>query len=171
MFSRVLKAAEPAPSPDTSLVALISKVLLAFAVDLEKRFPISMAIGSNVLRVLNKDGVRARDLPRLSGVAKMAVDGSMSFLRAGGLAVAEGNPKMVRLTPKGVAAQAAYQQRLAAMEPRWHPELRKPLETIAADLFRGLEPYPEGWRARIPKPEILPHFPMVCHRGGYPDGS
>jgi hypothetical protein len=24
---------------------------------------------------------------------------------------------------------------------------------------------------RLPKPKTLPHYPMVTHRGGYPDGS
>jgi hypothetical protein len=34
-----------------------------------------------------------------------------------------------------------------------------------------VEPYPEGWRASVPRPEVLPDFPMVLHRGGFPDGS
>ena len=38
-------------------------------------------------------------------------------------------------------------------------------------LFRGLEPYPDGWRAKVRKPDTLPHYPMVLHRGGFPDGS
>jgi hypothetical protein len=41
----------------------------------------------------------------------------------------------------------------------------------ASRLFSGLDPYPEGWRARVIEPETLPHYPMVLHRGGYPDGS
>jgi len=38
-------------------------------------------------------------------------------------------------------------------------------------LFAGIEPYPDNWRASVRRPGILPHFPMVLHRGGYPDGS
>jgi hypothetical protein len=38
-------------------------------------------------------------------------------------------------------------------------------------LFRGLEPYPDGWRAPVRKAGTLPHYPMVLHRGGFPDGS
>jgi diadenosine tetraphosphatase ApaH/serine/threonine PP2A family protein phosphatase len=53
--------------------------------------------------------------------------------------------------------------------------LRATLEPLVGDsrgsgLFPGLEPYPDGWRASVRKPEILPHFPTVLHRGGYPDG-
>jgi hypothetical protein len=38
-------------------------------------------------------------------------------------------------------------------------------------LFGALEPYPDGWRAQLAPPETLPHFPMVSHRGAFPDGS
>jgi hypothetical protein len=38
-------------------------------------------------------------------------------------------------------------------------------------LFRGLEPYPDGWRASLRRPNTLPHYPMILHRGGFPDGS
>jgi hypothetical protein len=38
-------------------------------------------------------------------------------------------------------------------------------------LFRGLGPYADGWRASVHKPDTLPHYPMVLHRGGFPDGS
>ena len=43
-------------------------------------------------------------------------------------------------------------------------------------------PHPDGWRANPPYARLtqamiadpagaLPHYPMVSHRGGYPDGS
>ncbi|MGB7741631.1 MAG: hypothetical protein WBL41_02645 [Terracidiphilus sp.] len=41
----------------------------------------------------------------------------------------------------------------------------------ASPLLQGLHPYPDNWRASLPMPEVLPHFPMVLHRGGFPDGS
>ena len=57
--------------------------------------------------------------------------------------------------------------------------LREPLERLVGDrpqlrlspLFQGLEPYPDGWRASVRKPDTLPHCPMVLHRGRCPDGS
>jgi hypothetical protein len=33
------------------------------------------------------------------------------------------------------------------------------------------DPYPENWRDSVRPPITLPHYPMVLHRGGYPDGS
>jgi hypothetical protein len=49
-------------------------------------------------------------------------------------------------------------------------------------LSLGLRPYPGGWRTRNPylrqttavlddPGDALPHYPMVLHRGGWPDGS
>jgi len=41
----------------------------------------------------------------------------------------------------------------------------------ASLLYAAIKPHAEGWRARVKTPRTLPHFPMVLHRGGYPDGS
>jgi hypothetical protein len=37
--------------------------------------------------------------------------------------------------------------------------------------MQGLEPYADGWRTKVRRPEVLPHYPMALHGGGYPDGS
>jgi hypothetical protein len=34
-----------------------------------------------------------------------------------------------------------------------------------------MRPYPGNWRLQVRPPVTLPHYPMVLHRGGYPDGS
>jgi len=67
---------------------------------------------------------------------------------------------------------------VGVIEERWNSrlgedvaELRDVLTRLAGDLLLGLEPYPNGWRASVPKPAVLPHYPMVLHRGGFPDGS
>ena len=82
--------------------------------------------------------------------------------------------------------QAEYPQRLRMLEERRKARtgeeassgLRAALESLAGDgtregspLFQGLDPYPEGWRAKIKAPATLPHFPMLLHCGGFPDGS
>ena len=68
------------------------------------------------------------------------------------------------------------------MEAAWAAEHGADLERLrgAADevlgadegrrLRAGLEAPSGCWRAGTPI-EVLPHFPMVLHRGGYPDGS
>jgi hypothetical protein len=56
-------------------------------------------------------------------------------------------------------------------------ELRSSLVVLCGDggsqspLFQALTPYPDNWRSEVKRPKTLPHFPMVLHRGGYPDGS
>jgi DNA-binding MarR family transcriptional regulator len=173
------------------LSALLSRVLLAFAIDFERESDVSLAIGANLLRVLNEKGVRVRDLPRLTGVSKESLSMATGILRKKRFAVIEAEEpgsrtKVARLTAKGKEAQDAYRKLLAAIEKHWETRfggetidrLRESLERLAGEpgaqtppLFAGLEPYRDGWRAAKPKPETLPHFPMVLHRGGFPDGS
>jgi hypothetical protein len=93
---------------------------------------------------------------------------------------------MLVLTEKGQQARNAYSQRIEAIEKHWREKfgedtirnLRQSLEVLigepnspASPLLRGLEPYPDGWRAAIARAYGLPHYPMVLHRGGFPDGS
>jgi methyltransferase (TIGR00027 family) len=188
-------ALPPRPAPvDLStlpLSALMSRVLLSFALDYERESALSLPVGANLLRVLSEEGIRLRDLPGLTGISKEAVSWALGILVRARLAAEEPDPgasrgKVALLTPGGTAAQRAYQDLLAATEERWRDRfgahriaaLRQPLEALAAVtegrlplLFGGLEPYPDGWRARVRPPVILPYFPMVLHRGGYPDGS
>jgi hypothetical protein len=94
--------------------------------------------------------------------------------------------KVLRLTPKGQGAQAKYRRLLAETEDRWRAtygaavvdQLRAGLEVLVGDgvlasspLAEGLAPYPDNWRATAKQPETLPHYPMLLHRGAYPDGS
>jgi hypothetical protein len=57
-------------------------------------------------------------------------------------------------------------------------QLRQSLERLVDDpqhesspLYRCLKAYPDNWRSSTPQLRVLPQFPMVLHRGGYPDGS
>jgi hypothetical protein len=180
-----------APVPERTLPELLAKVLLAFALDFERRSEVSLAIAANLLRVLDEAGVRVRDLPARSGVSKEGLQMAMGIAGKRKLAVVEPDPaagpfKVARLTKKGAASKDACRALLAAVEKHWLAEfgaddvnaLRRPLEEIVGDstperspLFKGLEPYPHGWRAKVRRPHTLPHFPMVLHRGGFPDGS
>jgi DNA-binding MarR family transcriptional regulator len=182
------------------LSTLLSRVLLAFAIEFERDSGLSLAICANVLRVLNEKGVRSRDLPLLSGVSKESISMALGILQKMELALVEtdtaSRTKMVYITPRGKKAQVAYRERLAAIEKSWQTrfgadaiaELRKSLEYLVFGsstgksspdeapaepslLVRGMETYPDNWRAKVPKTTTLPHFPMVLHRGGYPDGS
>ncbi len=209
LFSQILIEDVPPPNPHTeqalaqmNLSALLAKVLLAFALEFEFDWKISLPISANVLWLLDAKGKRIADLPRLSGIAKEGVAFATGWLERNGYADIAPDPnggkgKVIRLTSNGEAAQQAYLQRLAFVEGRWQERsgkqavstLRESLMALIHHkngeqmaLSEGLMPYPDGWRARKPYEArtlafindpagALPHFPMVLHRGGYPDGS
>jgi methyltransferase (TIGR00027 family) len=182
------------PRPDGTapealpLSALLSRLLLTFALEYERDAGLSLAVAANVLRVLGSEGTRLRELPALTGTSTESVRWALGILTRGDLAAEEPDPaasrgKVARLTPRGVDARHLYHELTGTIERRWHDRftpgvtgaLRASLEPLAAGqppvLFGGLEPYPDNWRASVRRPATLPHFPMVLHRGGYPDGS
>ena len=179
---------DPAGLP---LSALLSRGLLSFALEYEHETGLSLAISANVLRVLGADGTRRRDLAPLTGTSKEAVSWALGILIREHLTAEEPDPtksrgKIARLSPRGLHAQHLYHEFAGTIEQRWRQRftgsaidgLRTSLEALATapdgeppPLFRGLEPYPDNWRAAVRRPSILPHYPMVLHRGGYPDGS
>lgn len=182
----------PGAAGDRDLAALLSQVLLAFTFEYEAQSRLSLPMAEDVLRVLDGDGVRVRDLPALSGVSKEGLAAATGFLDRHGYAVTEPDPsgrgKLVRLTRKGVTAQVEHGTLLEAVERRWAARLGKDLDRLRDALITddrlslGLTPYPDGWRARNPyrtrtlatladPVATLPRYPMVLHRGGYPDGS
>jgi DNA-binding MarR family transcriptional regulator len=197
LFSRPLDRAPLAAGPGDSssssptLPALVSQVLLAFGMEFETYSDLSLAISANVVRVLDEKGVRIRDLPLLTGVSKEAISMAMGVLQKKDLVIVEPDQtgdraKVARLTQEGRKAQDAYRQLLSITEERWQARfgkniirnLRTSLERLVGEptaqpspLFLGLEPHPDGWRASVRKPDTLPHYPMVLHRGGFPDGS
>lgn len=176
---------------DLPLPALLSKPLLAFTLEFENESPISLAICANVIRVLTSEGVRVRDLPALSGVSKESIAMAFGILRKARLVVIEKDSgkspwQIARLTERGVSVQKSYPALIADIEQRWESRfgkqivqnLREAAATIVGDpadsnsqLLQSTEPYADGWRAAVPRKSVLPHFPMVLHRGGYPDGS
>jgi DNA-binding MarR family transcriptional regulator len=179
------------PNGDPDLSQLLSGVLLALTVAFESVSRTSLSIAANTLRVLDGEGIRIRDLPRLTGVSKEANAMCAGWLERRGCAVTEPDPKasrgkVLRLTPKGHGAQAKYQRVHGETEHGWRAtygaavvdRLRSALEVLVGDgvlasspLAQGLVPYPDNWRAAVRRPDTLPYYPMVLHRGAYPDGS
>ncbi len=173
------------------LSARLARVLLAFALEFESESELSLALCANVLRLLDARASAVRDLPRRSGVSKEAIAMTLGILTKDGFAEAgsvagSGSARTVRLTPRGEEAKRAYERRLRAVEKRWRTDfgdsafdaLRAALEALTggaeaerSPLLDGLTPHPEGWRARVRAREVLPQFPAVLHRGGWPDGA
>jgi DNA-binding MarR family transcriptional regulator len=195
------RSARDDAASDSTLPALLSKVLLAFALDFERDSDLSLGIytsggtsrleiSANILRVVGQQGVRVADIPALTGVAKMAIDNWLDSLEQHRYLVVGPDPagsrfKVARLTAKGLEAREAYFRWTGHVEHRWEERfgpravgaLRDSIEPLAggsdaeSPLWRGIEPYPDGWRAQVRQPETLPHYPVVSARGGFPDGS
>jgi len=177
------------PIEELTLPELLARVLVAFAQEFENVSKLSLALCADALRVITENGVRVRDLPVLTGVSKEAIAMALGFIGKRGLAVEEqegaGTARVVKLTPKGRVAQLAYQRLESEIEARWEQRfgsrmanLRRALEKLLADsgrdqavLLKSTEPPKDCWRAEVPRPTTLPWFPMMLHRGGYPDGS
>jgi hypothetical protein len=173
------------------LPALLSRVLLAWALEFELESAVSLAISANVLRVVDQKPTPIRDLPRLTGVSAELVAVSTDWLARHGFAVIQTAPppdrgKQIRLNEMGLIAQEHARQLFLNIEKAWQSRfggdavtsLRTRLTLIVKDgsaanspLWKGIEPYPDGWRSKLQKPDILVHYPMISHRGGFPDGS
>jgi len=182
-------AADIEPIEELSLPELLARVLVAFAIEFEDVSRLSLALCADVLRVINEKGVRVRDLPALSGVSKEAIAMALGFMKKLSLCVEEqegaGKARVIKLTPKGRSALETFVMNLAGVESRWKQRfgdhtarLRKALEKLLGDsgrdqteLLKAAEPQKGCWRAEVARPKTLPWFPMVLHRGGYPDGS
>jgi hypothetical protein len=112
----------------------------------------------------------------------------LAGLAGDGHAVVQSNSsgsKVAHLTTKGLKAQAEHPERIHEIENQWHERfgsaVERVTETLAAfvgggmaansPLFAGLEPAADGWRGEVTRPDTLPQFPMILHRGGFPDGS
>ncbi len=95
--------------------------------------------------------------------------------------------KVLAVNAEGRKIAAACARILDQTETRWQKRfgprhitrLQASLESIihaeSAEgpslLMESIAPHPDNWRVQMPPREILPHFPMVLHRGGHPDGS
>jgi hypothetical protein len=175
---------------DGKLMVLLSRALLAYTIDFEGESELSLPLSANFVRVLDETGVAVRDLPLAASVPKEATSMALTYLTKNGyVAVHE---KVARLTPKGREAHDRLRRLHAAVEKRWvarfgadHVDrLRLALQRVRDDpcLSNALEPHPDGWRstkrysahtkAMLDDPRRgLPHYPVVLHRGGWPDGS
>ncbi len=174
-------------SAEAPLTALLSRLLCDLANSFERESPIALALAANLLRTLDTSGIRNRDLPQLTGTSREAIAMAMGILRKARLVETNSSAgNTIRLTPGGLQAQAIALDQIAGLENHWRHRfgdhtvqaLRHALESLVAGpgdqsrlLLRGIQHYPDNWRSSLPRPTTLPHFPMVLHRGGYPDGS
>jgi hypothetical protein len=181
----------PPPDPtELPLYALLSKVLLAFALEYEHHAELSILLAANLVRVLDNVGVPIADLPRLAGASREAIALSLTVATRGDLVAVEKTPgkrtRQARLTPRGVVAGDRHLDLISDIESRWAERfgtdvlrtMRSSLEAIVvasklcdSPLAAAYGPPPGTWRADTPTPETLPHYPLLVRGGGYPDGA
>lgn len=112
-----------AAEPCEDLLALLARVLFAFALDFEARSELSLALAVDVLRVVSDDGVRQRGLPHLSGVSKEAIAMAIGFLTKRGLVsedvASESSGKRIHLSANGVRAFKKSAADIRTVEGAW----------------------------------------------------
>jgi DNA-binding MarR family transcriptional regulator len=180
--ARALSQAEMSAVPGLS--TLLARAILTMAREFDHEAPLSLSMTQNLARVL--DGrIPVRDLPLRAGISREAIAIGVGRLVRSGLATESGTQKIVTLTTRGRGAAGSSLDQMLELDKRWgaSSDLGEVLALIVGPrLADGLEPYPDGWRARSPylaqtravladPVASLPAFPMVSHRGGYPDGS
>jgi hypothetical protein len=190
---RARRAAPVEPSPDPTampLYALLSKVLLAFALEYERDAGQAIVLGANLVRVLDDVGVPVADLPWLTGVSKEAIAHSLTVSKRRSLVIVDKAPgkrtNQARLTAGGLLAQQRHHDVVSDIERRWVQRfgghvvraLRSSLEEIVvtsdlagSPLAEAYGPLPGTWRSDAPTPVTLPHYPAMMRGGGFPDGA
>jgi hypothetical protein len=176
---------------DSRLTVLLARALLVYTLDYETESGLSLPLSANVVRVLDEAGVHVRELPARSGISKEAIAMALTFLAKTDYVALEGDTsstKVVRLTSAGRDLCDEHPRLCARVEGRLGRDVvgrvRSALDVVLGhrDLGGGLQPHPGGWRAGkayavqtqavLADPRgNLPHYPMVLHRGGWPDGS
>jgi hypothetical protein len=184
--ARQLRADRAPAEQDDSLSAVLSRALTVIAVAFERTSPVSIALAANALRVLEPVGIPVREVSIRAGIAREITDVSLGYLEKNGFVTlaSNGRTRTVTLTIAGIAAQDFMDERLRELDRRFEPA-RSPLEAILSNtsaMEDALTQHPDAWRSQPPYAaqtermladprSALPHFPVVTHRGGYPDGS
>jgi hypothetical protein len=147
------------------LPVLLSRVLLAFALDFERasRTPISLA--ANMIRVLSDEPVPEAEIPKRTGCSPETA--GIGWQHKLYIIVenypARGRGKFVRLSEAGIKAQHEYHSIARSIEAKWKErfgadtrEVRGSLTTLLkrGELSEGLKPPPGTTRAGAQTPAL-----------------
>ena len=145
---------------------------------------VSQAMWANFMQFIDADGVPLSEVEGLAAITNLA------GMKRWGYVVVEPDPAddrpeplrsdlVVRPTRAGRKAQEIWQPLADEIEQRWQgrqaPRVargtRRPVRHRASSVPPGgLDPYVRRAPA-FERESELPHYPMVLHRGGFPDGS
>jgi DNA-binding MarR family transcriptional regulator len=149
------------------LSALLSRALVAFAVEFEKKMPPqapSLAMWSNVLQFAAGEGTTMQELRARSGLSNAAMKSMVACMERHGWVqrTPQSESERIRLTARGFALLPRWAAAAAELERDWNARygtdvalLRTALERLVANLPAGLANFP------IPLP----------NRGAHPTGE
>ncbi len=169
---------------DLKLVDRLAQALLLYTLEHESASEVPLTMAANLVRVIDDEGTPKADLVRRSGISKEAMAFLTGWRQRPRLSVE--SARTLTLTDAGRSAKTDYDTLARAVEQSWATQfggdvtgrLRSALEQVVVDARLDRSPLtqlvkaPEGcWRSWVKAVDTLPHFPMILHRGGYPDGS
>jgi DNA-binding MarR family transcriptional regulator len=170
----------PVAVAELGLDSLLARPLAAFALEYEASGKLSLALSANLLAVLGTEPTTLREIPDATGIQREQVDNVAGYLERAGLAELVPIPgakrgKALALTERGEKAKAASAPKLTRLEATWEerhgPVLERVREALATLNVTFPEHPPGTWRAKDKELAHLPRFPLVTHRGGFPDGA
>jgi hypothetical protein len=147
------------------LPVLLSRVLLAFALDFEHEFQTPISLCANAIRVLSDEPVPETEIPKRTGCSDETA--GIGWQHKPYIVVerdpARGRGKFVRLSEAGIRAQQEYYHRTRDIEEKWKKrfgaaagEVRESLTTLLNrdELSEGLKPPPGTARAGARAPAL-----------------
>ncbi len=170
----------PVAVADLGLDSLLARPLTAFALEYEATGKLSLALGANLLAVLGTEPTPLRELPDATGIQRAQIDNAAGYLERSRLAELVPIPgaargKALALTECGEKARTASARKLARLEATWEERHGAVLANVRDALVALNVAFPEHppgtWRAEGKELARLPRFPLVTHRGGFPDGA
>jgi DNA-binding MarR family transcriptional regulator len=170
----------PVAVADLGLDSLLARPLSAFALEYEASGKLSLALHANLLAVLGSEPTPLRGLPDAIGIHRAQIDNAVGYLERARLAEVVPTPggkrgKSVALTARGAKAGSAGAAKIAKLEAAWDVRhgaaVARVRQALAPIAVADPEHPPGTWRAETRPLARLPRFPLVTHRGGFPDGA
>jgi hypothetical protein len=147
------------------LPVLLSRVLLAFALDFERESPTPISLCANTIRVLGEEPIPEAEIPLRSGCS--AETAGLGWQHKPYIIVerdpARGRGKFVRLSEAGLQAQKDYKSIASAIEEKWEERFRTATKDVRGsltallqrgELSEGLKPPPGTTRAGAQTPAL-----------------
>ena len=148
-----------------ALPVLLSRVLLAFALEFERESRAPIALCANAIRVLSDEPMAEAEIPKRTGCSEETA--GLGWQHKPYIVVerdpARGRGKFVRLSEAGIVAQQEYSRRTRAIEETWKKrfgtatqEIRDSLTALLerGELSEGLQPPAGTTRAGAPIPAL-----------------